>query len=80
MNDNIKAFERIKNNINWENWQKEKEQDDEQTEYYDITEVLYSKLEDFKDLQCITDDDFDTIVQIQDLLELLNENKIRRIL
>lgn len=81
--NNQETFDNLMKNINWENWEKEKGEDDEHTEYFDLCDVLICKLYWLKDK--INELDLslahsDTINEVQTLLSLLNEEKIKRIL
>jgi len=79
---NREIFDNLIKDINWENFEVDKEQEDEQTEYFDLCEVFNCKLEWLK--ETLDDDNdvehIDTIEQVQKLLSLLNENKIKQIL
>jgi hypothetical protein len=77
--NNQEIFDNLIKDINWGNWEKEKHEEDEQTEYFDLCEVFYNKLEWVKE-NLLEDEHIDTIIQVQELLLLLNENKIKTIL
>lgn len=78
---NKEKFDRLLNEINWENWQKEDADCELIDEPFDITEVFYCKLQWIKeDLSLNKEEHLDTIEQIQTLLSLLDEEKIKRIL
>ena len=83
MNNNQK-FQNIITFIDWKNW-KISTESDEQEEFMDICDVLRLKLNKIKDtiIKCGTPNDQDslqTIDNIQDLLSILDENKINTIL
>lgn len=81
--NNKQKFDNLIKDINWENWEKETEQCDEQVEYFDLCEVLYNKLEWVKEniANNIEDEEhYDTLTEVQILLSLLSEKKIKSIL
>ncbi len=76
---NREKYEKLIESINWENWK----EDDVPNKYMDLTSVLYSKLDWLKE-QLIPSDDLDeqvdTIDSVHLLLDILNEQKIEKIL
>ena len=81
--NNKEKFDNLIKCIHWENWQKETEQCDEQIEYFDLCEVLYSKIEYLKENIVINieeEEHYDTLTELQLLLSLLSEKKIKSIL
>ena len=77
MNLYKKAIEEISQEISWDNWK------DEETEnYWEVPEVLYSKLSWIEDiLRDVEENDefLETIYQCKKLLETLDDNGIKKI-
>lgn len=80
-----KKLEDLINEISWDNWKVEEDYKGKSKdgEYWDITEVLYCKLEWLKELVKEeienNEEEIDTVNQVQKLLELIDESKIRKI-
>ena len=75
-----KTFDNLIKDINWDNWEKEKGEDDEHTEYFDLCDVLICKLNSVKKNIQSEKEFINTINEVQVLLSLLNEEKIQKIL
>ena len=77
MNLYKKAIEEISQEISWDNWK-----DEETGKYWEVPEVLYSKLGWVEDVlrDVEENDDFlETIYQCKKLLETLDDNGIKKI-
>lgn len=74
----MNKLEEIIKEQNWDNWKKE----EGLKEYWDICEVLWCKLGWVMEEYDIKEESehFDTIVQVQKLLSLLNEEKLKQII
>lgn len=78
---NEEKFIELSQDFDWENWQHEDADGEKIDSYWDITEVLWCKLNWLiEDANLENDEHLDTIRQVQTLLELLNEEKIKRVL
>ena len=76
MNLYKKAIEEISHEISWDNWK-----DEETGNYWEVPEVLYSKLNWVEDvLRDIEENDefLETIYQCKKLLETLDDNGIKK--
>jgi len=74
-------FENLIESIEWDNWKRPTFEDNEKIQYFDLCEVLYSKIEAILGAIYFEDDQhIDTLLAIQKLLSLLNEDKIKQIL
>ena len=77
MNLYKKAIEEISQEISWDNWK-----DEETGKYWEVPEVLYSKLNWVEDvLRDVEENDefLETIYQCKKLLETLDDNGIKKI-
>lgn len=77
MNLYKKAIEEISQEISWDNWK-----DEETGKYWEVPEVLYSKLGWVEDvLRDIEENDefLETVYQCKKLLETLDDNGIKKI-
>lgn len=77
MNLYKKAIEEISQEISWDNWK-----DEETGNYWEVPEVLYSKLGWVEDaLREIEENDefLETVYQCKKLLETLDDNGIKKI-
>ena len=79
MNLYKKAIEEISQEISWDNWK-----DEETGNYWEVPEVLYSKLQWTLEKLSQEDEDInseliDTLIQCQKLLETLDDNGIKKI-
>ena len=79
MNLYKKAIEEISQEISWDNWK-----DEETGKYWEVTEVLYSKLQWTLEKLSQEDEDInseliDALIQCQKLLETLDDNGIKKI-
>ena len=77
MNLYKKAIEEISQEISWDNWK-----DEETGKYWEVPEVLYSKLGWVEDvLRDVEENDefLETIYQCKKLLETLDDNGIKKI-
>jgi len=80
MNLYKKAIEEISQEISWDNWK-----DEETGKYWEVTEVLYSKLQWVLEKLSQEDEDInseliDALIQCQKLLETLDDNGIKKII
>ena len=76
MNLYKKAIEEISQEISWDNWK-----DEETGKYWEVPEVLYSKLSWIEDvLRDIEENDefLETVYQCKKLLETLDDNGIKK--
>ena len=79
MNLYKKAIEEISQEISWDNWKDEKTGN-----YWEVPEVLYSKLQWVLEKLSQEDEDInseliDALIQCQKLLETLDDNGIKKI-
>ena len=79
MNLYKKAIEEISQEISWDNWK-----DEETGKYWEVPEVLYSKLQWTLEKLSQEDEDInseliDSLIQCQKLLETLDNNGIKKI-
>ena len=79
MNLYKKAIEEISQEISWDNWK-----DEETGNYWEVPEVLYSKLQWTLEKLSQEDEDInseliDSLIQCQKLLETLDNNGIKKI-
>ena len=79
MNLYKKAIEEISQEISWDNWK-----DEETEKYWEVPEVLYSKLQWVLEKLSQEDEDInseliDALIQCQKLLETLDDNGIKKI-
>ena len=79
MNLYKKAIEEISQEISWDNWK-----DKETGNYWEVPEVLYSKLQWTLEKLSQEDEDInseliDALIQCQKLLETLDDNGIKKI-
>ena len=77
MNLYKKAIEEISQEISWDNWK-----DEETGKYWEVPEVLYSKLGWVEDvLRDVEENDefLETIYQCKKLLQTLDDNGIKKI-
>ena len=79
MNLYKKAIEEISQEISWDNWK-----DEETVKYWEVPEVLYSKLQWTLEKLSQEDEDInseliDALIQCQKLLETLDDNGIKKI-
>ena len=79
MNLYKKAIEEISQEISWDNWK-----DEETGNYWEVPEVLYSKLQWVLEKLSQEDEDInseliDALIQCQKLLETLDDNGIKKI-
>ena len=79
MNLYKKAIEEISQEISWDNWK-----DEETGKYWEVTEVLCSKLQWVLEKLSQEDEDInseliDALIQCQKLLETLDDNGIKKI-
>lgn len=79
MNLYKKAIEEISQEISWDNWK-----DEETGNYWEVPEVLYSKLQWTLEKLSQEDEDInseliDALIQCQKLLETLDDNGIKKI-
>ena len=79
MNLYKKAIEKISQEISWDNWK-----DEETEKYWEVPEVLYSKLQWTLEKLSQEDEDInseliDALIQCQKLLETLDDNGIKKI-
>ena len=84
MNLYKKAIEEISQEISWDNWKDEKTGN-----YWEVPEVLYSKLQwvierlseddQFNDEESNNSEYIDTLLQCSKLLETLDDNGIKKI-
>ena len=79
MNLYKKAIEEISQEISWDNWK-----DEETRKYWEVPEVLYSKLQWTLEKLSQEDEDInseliDALIQCQKLLETLDDNGIKKI-
>ena len=79
MNLYKKAIEEISQEISWDNWK-----DEETGNYWEVPEVLYSKLQWTLEKLSQEDEDInseliDALMQCQKLLETLDDNGIKKI-
>ena len=77
MNLYKKAIDEISQEISWDNWK-----DEETGKYWEVPEVLYSKLNWVEDvLRDVEENDefLETIYQCKKLLETLDDNGIKKI-
>ncbi len=79
MNLYKKAIEEISQEISWDNWK-----DEERGNYWEVPEVLYSKLQWTLEKLSQEDEDInseliDALIQCQKLLETLDDNGIKKI-
>ncbi len=77
MNLYKKAIEEISQEMSWDNWK-----DEETEKYWEVPEVLYSKLGWVEDvLRDVEENDefLETIYQCKKLLETLDDNGIKKI-
>lgn len=79
MNLYKKAIEEISQEISWDNWK-----DEETRKYWEVPEVLYSKLQWVLEKLSQEDEDInseliDALIQCQKLLETLDDNGIKKI-
>ena len=79
MNLYKKAIEEISQEISWDNWK-----DEETGNYWEVPEVLYSKLQWVLEKLSQEDEDInceliDALIQCQKLLETLDNNGIKKI-
>ena len=79
MNPYKKAIEEISQEISWDNWK-----DEETEKYWEVPEVLYSKLQWTLEKLSQEDEDInseliDALIQCQKLLETLDDNGIKKI-
>ena len=79
MNLYKKAIEEISQEISWDNWK-----DEETGNYWEVPEVLYSKLQWTLEKLSQEDEDInseliDALIQCQKLLETLDNNGIKKI-
>ena len=79
MNLYKKAIEEISQEISWDNWK-----DGETGKYWEVPEVLYSKLQWTLEKLSQEDEDInseliDALIQCQKLLETLDDNGIKKI-
>ena len=79
MNLYKKAIEEISQEISWDNWKDEKTGN-----YWEVPEVLYSKLQWTLEKLSQEDEDInseliDALIQCQKLLETLDDNGIKKI-
>ena len=79
---NKEKFDSLLQKIEWNNWQHcDADNEPIENNYWDITEVLRCKLNWLiQDANLENDEHLDTIKQVQTLLELLNEEKIKKVL
>ena len=80
MNLYKKAIEEISQEISWDNWKDEKTGN-----YWEVPEVLYSKLQWTLEKLSQEDEDInseliDALIQCQKLLETLDDNGIKKII
>ena len=80
MNLYKKAIEEISQEISWDNWKDEKTGN-----YWEVPEVLYSKLQWVLEKLSQEDEDInseliDALIQCQKLLETLDDNGIKKII
>lgn len=80
MNLYKKAIEEISQEISWDNWK-----DEETGNYWEVPEVLYSKLQWTLEKLSQEDEDInseliDALIQCQKLLETLDDNGIKKII
>ena len=78
MNLYKKAIEEISQEISWDNWK-----DEETEKYWEVPEVLYSKLQWTLEKLSQEDEDInseliDSLIQCQKLLETLEDNGIKK--
>ena len=78
MNLYKKAIEEISQEISWDNWK-----DEETEKYWEVPEVLYSKLQWTLEKLSQEDEDInseliDALIQCQKLLETLDDNGIKK--
>ena len=78
MNLYKKAIEEISQEISWDNWK-----DEETGNYWEVPEVLYSKLQWTLEKLSQEDEDInseliDALIQCQKLLETLDDNGIKK--
>lgn len=81
--NNKEKFDNLMKDITWDNWEKDAEGNHEEVKYFDLCEVFYNKLEWVKENIEISLEDmehYDTLEQVQVLLSLLSEEKIKSIL
>ena len=79
MNLYKKSIEEISQEISWDNWK-----DEETEKYWEVPEVLYSKLQWVLEKLSQEDEDInseliDALIQCQKLLETLDDNGIKKI-
>ena len=79
MNLYKKAIEEISQEISWDNWK-----DEETEKYWEVPEVLYSKLQWTLEKLSQEDEDInseliDALIQCQKILETLDDNGIKKI-
>ena len=79
MNLYKKAIEEISQEMSWDNWK-----DEETEKYWEVPEVLYSKLQWTLEKLSQEDEDInseliDALIQCQKLLETLDDNGIKKI-
>jgi len=79
MNLYKKAIEEISQKISWDNWK-----DEETGNYWEVPEMLYSKLQWTLEKLSQEDEDInseliDALIQCQKLLETLDDNGIKKI-
>ena len=84
MNLYKKAIEEISQEISWDNWK-----DEETGNYWEVSEVLYSKLQwvierlceddQYNDEENNNSEYIDTLLQCSKLLESLDDNGIKKI-
>ena len=79
MNLYKKAIEEISQEISWDNWK-----DEETGNYWEVPEVLYSKLQWVLEKLSQEDEDINSelinaLIQCQKLLETLDDNGIKKI-
>ena len=79
MNLYKKAIEEISQEISWDNWK-----DEETGNYWEVPEVLYSKLQWTLEKLSQEDEDInseliDALIECQKLLETLDDNGIKKI-
>ena len=80
MNLYKKTIEEISQEISWDNWK-----DEETEKYWEVPEVLYSKLQWVLKKLSQEDEDInseliDALIQCQKLLETLDDNGIKKII
>ena len=78
MNLYKKAIEEISQEISWDNWK-----DEETGNYWEVPEVLYSKLQWTLEKLSQEDEDInseliDALIQCQKLLETLDDNGVKK--